>query len=365
MRPFTAAVVWGLLILGAGTGWAAPLKEVARATAPGATLHDAFALDEKGNNLAFVQFTADGKVEMLVGPPGGKTRATDLGSFSSVPERILSLGGSWFVISNEGARRAAVIDGAGRIQRETPAFGDCEISFSPKALVTHSERTDAAGTHHVVRALRPDGSTLAERELTVTPEGTIAGDESLTFLGFTHSRLQAMVQKPGSYNPKTDVRSPPSFATYDVLARKAGAGKLPPKVEDFLAYVQRRAQRPDQDAVIILSAGQSGFELVGPGEKVRPLKLPVPEGDYDRASLEQKQQGGDVLFSLLADRPGKESQRYALAFFNLEPASGKVSALGEVPLGAERGARWSAGGRRIAVLRKSADGQNEIVVFAR
>jgi hypothetical protein len=364
MKSFAIGCFCGVLAW-AGSGAAAPLKEVGKVTASGATLHEAFALDEAGNNLAFVQFTADGKVEMRIGLPGGKTSATDIAGFSSVPERILALGGHWFVVANEGKRRVAIIDGKGTIQRETSGFGDCEISFSPKALVTYSEKTDAEGTHTAVQVLRPDGSTLAERELIVTPQGTIADNESLTFLGFTHSHLQAMVQKPGSYNAKTDVRSPPAFATYDLLTGKAGPGKSPPKIDTFLTYIQRRAQKTDQDAVILLGAGQQGFELVGPGEKVRPLQLPVAEGDYDRSTLDQKQEGSSVLFSLLADRPGKESERYALAFFRLDPASAKVTAIGEVALGAKRETRWSAGGKKIAVLRKGADGQNEIVVFAR
>jgi hypothetical protein len=366
MKRSAILLLCGLIPMGwAGRGGAAPLKEVGKVTASDGTLHEAFALDEAGNNLAFVQFTADGKVEMRIGPPGGNTRATDIAPFTSVPERILALGGHWFVVANEGGRRAAIVDGNGKIQRETAGFGDCEISYSPKALVTYSQKTDAAGTHTGVQVLRPDGSTLAERELVVTPQGTIDGNESLTFLGFTHSHLQALVQKPGSYNAKTDVRSPPVFATYDLLTRKTGSGKSPAKIDDFLAYVQRRAQKTDLDAVILLAAGPQGFELVGPGEKVRPLKLPVPEGDYDRSTLEQKQQGSSVLFSLLADRPGKESERFALAFFSLDPASAKVTAIGEVPLGNKREARWSAGGKKIAVLRQGSDGQNEIVVFAR
>lgn len=364
MKCFAIGCLCGILAW-AGNSAAAPLKEVGTVTASGATMHDAFALDESGNNLAFVQFTSDGKVELRVGPPGGKTHATDIATFSSVPERILALGGHWFVVANEGARRVAIVDGSGKIQRETGGFGDCEISFSPKALVTYSEKTDAAGSHTAVQVLRPDGSTLAERELIVTPQGTIAENESLIFLGFTHSHLQAMVQKPGSFSAKTDARRPPAFATYDLMTGKADAGKSPPKFDTFLTYIQRRALKTDQDAVILLGAGQQGFELVGPGEKVRPLQLPVPEGDYDRSTLEQKQQGSAVLFSLLADRPGKESERYALAFFSLDPASAKVTAIGEVPLGAKREARWSAGGKKIAVLRKGADGQNQIVVFAR
>jgi hypothetical protein len=204
----------------------------------------------------------------------------------------------------------------------------------------------------------------------VTPAGTLEGDGSLHFLGFTKSRLQAMVQKPGKYNPRTDVRSPPEFATYDVMTGKTGPGKLPPKLDNFLDYVGKRAEKPDLDAVIVPATGRGGFELVGPGEKVRPLKLPVPGNEYDVLSLQQRQVGGKVVFSLLADRPGtrgdmNESSRYALGFFSLEPGSGKVSAIGEVALPDKQPRPWSAGGNKIAVLGKREDGEREIAIYAR
>jgi hypothetical protein len=44
--------------------------------------------------------------------------ATDISSFTSAPERILHVGGHWFVVTNEGTRRAAVIGPNGRIARE-------------------------------------------------------------------------------------------------------------------------------------------------------------------------------------------------------------------------------------------------------
>jgi hypothetical protein len=92
--------------------------------------------------------------------------------------------------------------------------------------------------------------------------------------------------------------------------------------------------------------------------------------DYDVSTLKQMQVGSRVVFSLLADRPtaGKgtsESGRYALAFFSLEPASAKVTVLGEVPLPDRNSAPWSAGGDRIAVLRKAVDGNNEIAIYTK
>jgi hypothetical protein len=343
------------------------LKEVGRVTAGEGAMHDAFALDEGGSKLAYIAFTGKGAVQLHVGPPGGKTHVTDLVNFSGAPEKILGLAGYWFVVANEGSRRAAIIDPAGRIRRQTGAFDDCELAHSPNALVTYSQkRQPDGGERYTIQTYRPDGSTIAAKSLVVTPNGTIDGDAAATFLGFAKSHLQAMVQKPGAYNRRSDAREPPQFALYDVMTGKTGPGKMPPKLDSFLDYIRKRAEKPELDAVIVLAAGQAGFDLVGPGEKVRPLQLAHRE--YDVLSLAQVQVGSRVVFSLVADRPEKgnmeEAGRFSQAFFSLEPGSGKVIALGEVPLPDRHPCPWSAGGNKIAVLRKTAEGAREIVIYA-
>jgi hypothetical protein len=104
---------------------------------------------------------------------------------------------------------------------------------------------------------------------------------------------------------------------------------------------------------------------------VRPLNLTLPVQDYDPASLQQRQVGNKVVFSLLADRPGrkkgdmKEETRFALDFFSLDPGSGKVSVIGEIGLPDKQPYPWSAGGNKIAVSRKTADGNHEILIYSR
>jgi len=340
-------------------------------TAGTGTLHDAFAFDETGSKLATIEFTARGAVQFLVGPPGGKQRATNIASFSATPERILGLGGYWFVISNEGQRRAAIFDSNGKLRRTTQSFDDCEISSSPKAFVAYSERKEPGGnTRYSIQAYKPDGATLMIHDLLVDGGGTIAGSDGAVFLGFTQSHFAAMVQVPGAYNRKTDVRQPPQFALYDIKSGKIGPGKLPPKLENFLDYVRKRSEKPDLAAVIVLADGQKGYELVGPGEKVRPIDLTVPTQDYDQSSLQQRQVGSKVVFSLVADRPMQkrgdmaESGRYALAFFSLDPASGKVSVIGEIPLPDKQPYPWSAGGNKIAISRKTPDNNHEVVIYS-
>lgn len=359
-------------VLLAGSVMAAPrqLKPSTKVTASDGVLQDAFAFDESGNKLATIRFTAAGQVLLAVGPPGGKTQLTEISSFTSTPEKILGVGGLWFVVSNEGQRRAAVIDAAGRLRRTTQAFDDCELSVSPKAFVAVSQRQEPGGNHrYSIQAYRPDGSTAMLQDVVVESNGSIVGSEDETFLGFTDSHFAIMVQKPGAYDRRTDLRQPPQFAIRDVKTGKTGPGKTPPKLDNFLDYVRKRSEKPDLPAVIVPASGRAGLELVGPGEKVRPLDLTVPVQEYDLTSLEQRQLGSRVLFSLLADRPGrkgdmKEEGRYALAFFMLDPGPGRVSVVGEVPLPNSAVPAWSAGGNKIAVAHKAADGSREIVIYA-
>jgi hypothetical protein len=348
------------------------LKPSGKVTSSEGLLHDAFAFDETGGKLATIQFTAKGSVQLLVGPPGGKPRITDISSFTSTPEKILGLSGYWFVVSNEGRRRAAIIDPSGRLRRSTQSFDDCEVSASPKAFVAFTEKNEPGGNRRFsIQAYKPDGGTLMVQDVVVEGSGTIAGGGGVTFMGFTNSHFSAMVEKPGAYNRKTDVRQPPQFAIYDVKSSKTGAGKTPPKLENFLEYVHKRGEKPDLPAVIVLAEGQKGYELVGPGEKVRSLKLTVPVQDYDPATLQQHQIGNKVVFSLLADRPGRkkgdmnEETRFALDFFSLDPASAKVTVIGEVGLPNKQSYPWSAGGNKIAVQRKTADGNREILIYSR
>jgi hypothetical protein len=361
------------ILLGAEVA-AAPklLKPSGKVTATeGNTLQDAFAFDEGGSKLATIQFTARGQVLLSVGPPGGKGQITEISSFTSTPERVLGLGGYWFVISNEGQRRAAIIDPAGHLKRTTQGFDDCELSHSPKAFVAVSERQEPGGNRRFsIQAYKPDGSTLMLQDVVVEANGTLVGGDGDTFLGFTDSHFSVMVEKPGAFNRKTDARMPPAFAIRNVKTGKTGPGKARPNLENFLDYVRKRSEKPDLPAVLVLAEGDKGFELVGPGEKVRPINLTVPVQDYDRTSLDQRPLGNKVIFSLLADRPGrkgdmKEESRFALDFFSLDPSSGKVTVLGEVPLPDKQLHPWSAAGNKIAVANKTRDGNREILIYAR
>jgi len=152
------------------------------------------------------------------------------------------------------------------------------------------------------------------------------------------------------------------------MTGKTGPGRMPPKLDTFLDYIRKRAEKPDLDAVIVLAAGEAGFELVGPGEKVRSLNLDHRAYDVLSACFRSKWEARSCSRCWLTVRRRATWKRQAAspqAFFSLEPTSGKVTALGEVPLPDQHPCPWSAGGNKIAVLRKAADGGREIVIYAR
>jgi len=82
----------------------------------------AFALDQSAASCAY-RLNRQRDVELHVGPPGGKTKTTNLAEFSGAPEKLLSLAGYWFVVSNEGARKPPSSI-KGRNQRQIGPFDD-------------------------------------------------------------------------------------------------------------------------------------------------------------------------------------------------------------------------------------------------
>ena len=115
---------------------------------------------------------------------------------------------------------------------------------------------------------------------------------------------------------------------------------------------------------------QEGLELVGPADRLRPLALPEKLTTFEPRPIVQQVAGGRLVFSLVRDpitedvaTVGKKGAR-KLAFFSVDPGSGKASALGEVPLGEDDEFLWAAGGNRIAVLRK-AEGAATLQVYQR
>src|SRR5436190_11546956 len=122
MRSLSIAVV--LLAWPVAARAAAEMKAVGHVAVEDGVIHEGFAFDDGGGKLAYADTDGKGRARLHVGPPGGKAAATDITSFTPAPEKILFVGGSWFVVSNEGTRRAIVVGPNGRLGREIGPFGD-------------------------------------------------------------------------------------------------------------------------------------------------------------------------------------------------------------------------------------------------
>jgi hypothetical protein len=372
MRRGSAAIAL-VTIVSAGELRAAPraLTVVGRVTVEGGVIDDAFALDDSGRNLAWVETTGAGNVRMHVGPApfGGGGTVVELTDFTVSPERILYLGGQWIVVATEGDRRSAAVVSGHKLGTRIGPFSEGLVSeLGGKKFVTVTERTEATGRRFTIAAYRPGGGLVAQKQLSVGPEGEIAG-KGLGFIGFTNGYLQALVKKPGAYNAKADARAPAQIAVYDVLGDRVGAGKSLPNIPRFLDFAVKRNERPGED--LFVRRDDEGLELVGPADRLRPLPLPEKLTTFEPRPIAQQALGGHLLFSLVRDpitediaATGKRGAR-TLAFFAVDAGSGKAATLGEVPLADGEEFLWAAGGSRIAVLRKGEGTSATLVVYQR
>lgn len=354
------AVVLAAVLSAAAPAVGKPLAVVGRIVVEGGVINDAFALDDAGRTLAWIETTGAGSVRMHVGPAtGGRGSVVELTDFTVTPERIHFLGGQWIVVASEGERRSAAIVSGHKLGPRIGPFGDGLVSdVGGKKFVTVTERTEPAGRRFTIAAYRAGGGLVAQKQLSVGPEGEIAG-KGLSFIGFTNGYLQALVKKPGAYDRKTDARAPAQIAVYDVLGERVGAGKVLPDIPRFLDFAVKRNERPGAD--LFVRRDNEGLELVGPADRLRPLPLPAKLDAFEPRPIVQQVVGGRLVFSLVRDpitddvaTTGKKGAR-TLALFAVEPGPGKAVALGEIPLGEDVEFVWAAGGNRIAVLKKTQD----------
>jgi hypothetical protein len=350
-----------LLVLAFATAaQAKPLAIVGHVTVADGVIDDAFALDDGGRTLAWIETTGSGSARMHIGPAtGGAGQTVDLTDFTVAPERIYFVGGQWFVVANEGERRSAAVVAGHKLGAQIGPFGDALVDGPGHRFVTVTARgSEGAERSFTVAAYRPGGGLIAQKKLSIGAEGEIAGSPGLAFIGFTDSYLRALVKKPGVYDRRTDARGPAQIAVYDVLAGRVGPARAVPDLSRLLDFTVKRAERPGAELFVRRDDSAQGLELVGPAEKLRPLVLPAKLGDFEPTAIVQQALGGRVMFSLVRDgitdqvqASGKKGPRM-LALFVTDGAA-KVTALGEVPIDEGQDCVWAAGGNRIAVLRKT------------
>jgi hypothetical protein len=364
-REGSAALILAALL--AAPAWGRELKVVARVSAGDGVIGDAFALDDRGAALAYVHTDAKGQVRLRVGPPGGRARGVDISSFTSAPERVLAVGGRFFLLANERQRRAAAV-GPGGLAREMGPFNDVLASTRPPALVTLTERAEKEGERSLeVNAYRPDGSRLmVGKRLTVRPDGTLKEYPDKTFVGFGDGFLEVLVRQPGRYQKAGDVRGLPEVGMLDLRTGKVGGTRPLRDLDRFLGVQAQRNERPGVEAFVHLAEGGAGLELVGPQERVRPLRLPAAFERFEAASLRQQRAGARLVVSLAGDslEAGASKSARRLHFFAVELGGARMTTLGSVPLEENQEYAWSAGGSRLAVLPKTgAAGGPELAVY--
>ena len=364
------------LVLGAAPAGAAPaLRQIAEIAVDDGVIHEAFAFADGGARLAYVKTDSKGRTQLHVGAPGGgKMTTTDITSFTRDPERIVFLDGHWFVIANEGARRAAVVGPTGRLENELPAFGEGVVSnVRGRSFVTATDKGDTpAGHAYSIVAYRPNGAQLGSKLVTIGPDGTLAGSQGLVFVAFSGGYLQALVKKPGRYDARADVRGGTEIAVLDILTGKTGPAKSLAHDQAFLGLASKRAEKPGLETFVRVDDDGAGLELVGPGEKVRPLTLPTKFSLYEARSLQQQPSAGQLYFSLTVDplNPDQVAAHHkgarVLHLFEVGLGSAAATALGEVPLDDADNYAWAAAGNKLAVLKRTGQsGRNQIVIFAR
>jgi hypothetical protein len=371
-RALLAAV---LLLLPAGAAHAKPLRQVARIAVSDGIIQESFALDERGARIAYVVTDSRGATHLVVGSPGsGAVKATDITRFTAVPERVIAVGGAFYVIANEGTRRAAAIGPNGGVGRTIGPFSDAFVGTAKgPALVTVTDRGEHGDGHaYDVAAFRAGGVQVGRKGLTIAADGTIAGTPGLVFQAFTNGYLQALVKRPGRYDARSDTRGNEEVAVYDVLTG-AVSGAHRPGMREFADLVGKRAERPGPELFVRLDEDGAGLHLVGPGEKLRPLAFPGRLASFDPQSLDQQQNGERLYFAMVLDPlsapavEGKPRPPRALHVFEVNAAAARASEIGEIPL-ADGGQTWawSAGGDKVAfMLKSSGAGAREIVVYAR
>jgi hypothetical protein len=208
--------------------------------------------------------------------------------------------------------------------------------------------------------------------VTIGSDGTLAGSQGLVFVAFSGGYLQALVKKPGRYNAKADVRGGTEIAVLDVLTGRTGPAKSLAHDQAFLGLGSKRAEKPGLETFVRVDDDGAGLELVGPGEKVRPLALPTKFSLYEARSLQQQPSASQLYFSLTVDplNPDQVAAHHkgahVLHLFEAGLGSARATLLGEVPLEDADAYSWAAGGNKLAVLKRTGQsGRNQIVIFAR
>ena len=302
---FSRIVGFGIaaaLALAPAAARAAPeMKSVAEVAPEDGVIHEGFAFADGGARLAYARTDAKGKTHLHVGPPGGKTSATEISSFTHEPEKILFVGGHWFVVANEGAtRRAAVVGPTGTHRKPRRRVRRLlRRQLSRQGVRDRDRQGRNRGRPRLQHRRLPAERRAGGQQARDDRPGRHDGGHGRAGVRGVQRRLPAGAgEEAGRYDAKADVRGGTQMAVLDVLSGKTGPGKDVTDIPRFLTL--RRQARPRGPAWRRSSASTTKaarLELVGPGDKLRPLALPTKFSLYEPASLQQQAVGGPASSS--------------------------------------------------------------------
>jgi hypothetical protein len=331
---------------------------------------DVFAVDAEGRRLAAVR--TDGatfaKLEVfdLAAAAAAPVSSIDLPTEALAVEALylVSDGKGIVVIARQGtadagALWATLLNAAGReVAHVGPAVA---FGRPPEPLLVALDRRSAAHgavtytvTPYALETLAPAGKP---RTYQADGEGMLKAPPA-RLMGFFRGYTRAVVERPGAYDKKTDVRGAPRTAVLETLAGKLTDESEIADVMAWAAAVRLRAEHPDRGLFAALNPDDAGVDIVDAMGKRVPAELAIPFRLYEPKSLRDQEgpEPGTFRFSLAIDplNPDALKRRKAdlpmLDLYAVDPSQGssKLRARVFVP----RPVTWRAAGGRLVVLKR-------------
>lgn len=251
-------------------------------------------------------------------------------------------------------------------------------------LIGWDKRTSPSGetTYTVARHRLGGLGRVGKPRATQADKTGAFGKPPFKIIAWQDGYTQIVGEKPGGYDPKTDVRQPKRAAIFDVLQ---GAVVAETEIADIIGWehaTSLRRTRPNRTQIVVVSEDGAGLEVVdGRGQRT-PLALATPFAKYDPRSLREREddEAGVLTFGIAVDPLNPEAlgrQKADVPFLDLyqvrrRPGAARAGSVLETvrvlraPLD-DRPVSWAVGSSFAVVLRKHksfARGGAELEVYA-
>jgi hypothetical protein len=322
---------------------------------------DAFAFDEGGTRLAWVQTDTEGLCTIhLADPATGKDAAViNLApAFARVTELRFVRSGSALLVIGEAAighPRSAVVGTDGKVQHTWDKVSAEYAKIGATEIIVDWQPASAGDTYKgKVRAFdlatgKPYGKPF---RVTLGKNGTV-GKLGLAPLFWQDGHRTLYGKKEGAFDKQGDQRLPETFAAYDVLGGKFIKDEVITDLPAFTRLVELRAKHPGQPVILWFNP-DNVFELVTADDRQLPVQTVEPIRHYLPASLSV---ADDVhAFTLTIDPVNADAVKAQKAdpihldLYTIDPRTGVTRRLCRVVGGGE--VRWQHAGHAFAVLHK-------------